>query len=522
MAENTFFLTGTFKLHLNDKDRRRIDVSLRRWRDMMEVALIQARQNERELLRCLTMWTSKDGTRSKLVLNKKQLHEFVKICCRGAEKHLHSSTAMSLIVTVEEMLSSYLNLYLEWIKKERKTPQPSFPKLAPINPDRVEKLRILALESSFRIATSGDEVSSLKEENLWRDALLRTKKNPLIPIYFGAATSGVEGQSHMGLIKRDDGRWFALLTLFPKGDKLGSPVERAQNRANRGETINPRGEKEFSPTPNARASIMVPLEFSGTSRIRGEKRSNEQMMLARGVPKSAEVFKRENGYFLHVAFEFPKREAISTTNILAIRRGITTLIAGAVISPDGKVLHRIKIEGKSLSATVSRIKEERAKKQAKGKSTKGDRRAARIAEHHLYSAAHQIRDVAVKWEAKIVLFDDQKGRIPNRFLQYRHFRKLHEILTYLAPEAGIAPSEERTIFGKWRTCLGCGWIPGDVVRHTEAEGTQCPGCLRVRDEEFDLATLLGMDVIRFQRHPEKEGRPSLNEFVKGLSLGAKK
>lgn len=529
-------LTAVFKLHANPHDRHRLAVALGRWHAAHERALQHAsrperaalaydwRAREREVLRCLVPWTSKDGARSRLVVDRARLHALVVDACRRTENHLHSSAAMSLIVAVEQMLASYLALYAEWINGGRKTPKPGFPCLPSANPLLVEEARAAALAAAATVATSGEEAAALAEENRWRNRLLRAARPARVPITFGAATSGAAkagkcGQAHMGLLRRADGRWFALLTLLPQGDTLGEPVQRARNRRDRGDLVNPRGAGAFRATDRARASLMVPLEFAQGRRQGDRRHGRENLFLARAEPRSAELVRKGDDYFLHVAFQFPEPEARPAPNVLAVRRGIATLVAAVLVAPDGRVLGRHVIEGKDLAAKVSAIRAARARRQAAGHSTAGDRKATRVAEEHLSSAARQVRALACDGNARVVLFDDRKGRMPNRFLAYRHFSRLAEKLATLLPEAGLPAPEERTIYGPWRVCAGCGWVPGDPVRHPDAQGGECPGCRRTRDEQFDLALLLAWDTLRFRRYPDKEKRPTLPEFVKEIAAG---
>src|SRR5262249_10440951 len=146
----------------------------------------------------------------------------------------------------------------------------------------------------------------------------------------------------------------------------------------------------------------------------------------------------------------------------------------------------------------------------------GDHRAARIAEHHLYSAGHQIVDLACRHGAEIVLLKDAGARKPQRFLAYRHFHRLAQILTQPAAEAGLPAPVERPVYGSPRTCMICGFRPGDPVRHLDATPEECPGCRTPRDPEWHLALLLAHDTLRL-RHP-LEGRPTLPEYFRQRNM----
>ena len=64
-------LTAVFRLRANPHDAARLRTALRRWHHSFALALAQARARQRDLLRCLVVWTSKDGARTKLVVDGK-------------------------------------------------------------------------------------------------------------------------------------------------------------------------------------------------------------------------------------------------------------------------------------------------------------------------------------------------------------------------------------------------------------------------------------------------------------------
>src|SRR5207244_2773645 len=102
---------------------------------------------------------------------------------------------------------------------------------------------------------------------------------------------GKDGMAHCGLLRREDGRYYALLTLWPRGDLLSSPVCRARNRQEAGRVRNVRAEQEFQPSGRARASMMVPLEMG---------RGHQRVFFRRAVPRSAELLQKGGEYYLHV------------------------------------------------------------------------------------------------------------------------------------------------------------------------------------------------------------------------------
>lgn len=472
----------------------------------MHEVMDRARREQGALLRCIVPWTSKDGVRSRLVVDGKALHAQVLTLARVSDTGLHSSASASLIVAVEETLKSWVGLHLEWIRGERKMPKPSFPTMPP----GTAKLAL----ARWNAALDGSgSVMTLAGETRWRAEVMRAAQGTLLPMYFGAATSGVTSQAHCGLIRREDGKLFALLTLWGQGSPLGAPVTRARNRTGAGSLANVRAAAggKFAPTSSARCSILCPLMFA---------RGHESLFLSRAIPKSAELVKRDDGFYLHVAFEFPEHAPRELTGaVLSLRRGIATLVAGVVVGENGAELETVAVEGKALASLVTNIRALRAAKQAQGRVLAGDRRQARVVEHHLYSAAHQVIDLACRRGAEIVLLADPEARRPLKFLAWKHFHQFFEILTQLAAEAGLPPPRERKIYGPWSTCLECGWTAKDPVRLDPAAlvAGQCGACGSMRNSDFHLARLLAQDTLRLRANAD--GKIPLPEYIRrGKSL----
>src|SRR5947207_3259163 len=101
-------LTAIFKLRTNNRDAALLRTALARWHAALTGGLARARADLRdgrsELLRCLVLWTSKDGQVSRLTIDAKRLHSLVLGWLTPYETHLHSSATMSLVVALEEQL----------------------------------------------------------------------------------------------------------------------------------------------------------------------------------------------------------------------------------------------------------------------------------------------------------------------------------------------------------------------------------------------------------------------------------
>lgn len=497
------YLTASFGIRANAHDRRRLNAAMRRWHDAFRQSLARAHRRQRDLLRCLEV----NERTGKLKPSGKRLHAIVLECVTSIETHLHSSVTMSLVVQVEAALASWLGLYAAWANEGRTAPKPSFPDIPPL----AARSRRSAWEGALR----GANAAHSKEEFAgWQARLTRESRDRCLPVYFGAATSGVAGQAHCGLLLRDDGRLFALLTLWPAGDPLGEPVRRAPNRAHTGEIRNVRAaddDKPFSPTDRARASMLLPLELG---------RGHRSLFLRRAIPKSAELFERDGRFRLNVAFEFPDPPDRPLSGaVMAVQRGVASLASWVVLSAEGRLLDAGEIDGRDLGRLVSEMKRVRALRQQRGRTTKGDRRVSRVAEHHLYSCVHQIVDVACRHGAEIVLLEDPFARAPTPFLAWKHFRRLAEVCLQLSREAGLPASKVRKVYGSWRTCPLCGHEPEQETRRKEGKrpkkemGPDCPNCHFVADRR--MARLLALDALRL-RLP-KDDRPRLPEFIRELS-----
>jgi len=501
------YLTAVFKLRTTDHQAALLVTALHRWGDAFRQAHGHAEEHQRVLLRCITARAGKDG-KIRLRVDSKALHGHVVACCRGIETHLHSSASMSLIVALEEMLGSWLALHAEWAQGGRTTPKPAFPTL----PALTDRQAQATYDSALRRFA---QTTTLSEERKLSTQVQRAARDRCLPMYFGAAAAGGEtGTAHCGLLKRPDGNFYALLAFWGQGDRHGAPVRVAPNRAHVPAAANVRSSTvPFTPTAKSRAGLLLPLEMG--------RRHEQRIYLSRGVPKSAELVQKRSGFYLHVAFQFPDRAAAAVSNVLAIRRGITTLCAAVTLSPEGREMHRSAISGNELVAVVTAITKQRAIRQAKGKSTAGDRRAARIAEHHLYSAAHQIVGLAREQSAQVVMLEDRNARKPQPLLRYKHWSKLAEITGSLCARAGVEFVGVKPVYGSLRTCPACAWHPGakktlgDADESTPAD--TCPTCGALMDREFHPATLLGLDTLRSRIAYEK--RPKLMDFIAALRSG---
>lgn len=488
-------LVACYQLRANDHDRALLATAQARWHAAFSAALDLARADwerrrgkatprpagapARHLRECLVVWTSRDGKTTRIVVNSRDANLLAKQWARQAPLDLHSSFRANLEMALNATLASWLGLRAAWLNSDRSAPAPGFPTLPP---------------GSLRLATARWETAldatafhlTGEEEDYWRAEVTRAARLKRLPISYYSAGAGYNTSGHCGLIQRSDGRLFALLYLWPKGDARGDTPQRARNRQQRGPLATLReaedGGQPFR--PGGKATVLVPLEFH---------RGHESLFHRRAVPKSAELVARDGCYYLHVAFQFPDhpgRELVAG-RVLAVARGIDQLLTWWCQDADGTPRGCGILDGGELARLVRYRILVRAARQARGKVLRGDRRQARVVEHHCCSAGRHLRDVACRLRPeRIILLDESDAQARRTgLLPWRHYTEIVERLGLYFSEAGLPDPEERKLYGSFATCPHCGAVPADRKAGT------CPGCGRERDE-FRAAHLLAWDTLR--------------------------
>lgn len=504
-------LVAQLKLRTSGHTRRLLRVACRRWDYLYAQGLAQARRRDRELLACIER--SKTG---RARVNGGRLQELVTQCCShmparcsGGYVPVHSSicgsgarnTGSSLRVALQMDLASYLGLYCAWLNAGKPHGEkPGFPSCGPSTP-RAAMLRWhRALDRADSL--SGDE----GEEAAWRAQVMAGSRVRRKPLAFEAHSAG----GFFGIFRRDqDGAWFARLALWDAASPLAAPTRPA-----------PQGSGEMTlhgggaALPGrAKTARLFPLEMN---------RGAEALFLGRGAPRTARLIEADGEFYLHVAFEFPDPEPRATDGaILALTRGIEALATYAVLAADGRLVDTGQIDGRMLKALIQHHRAVQAIRQHKGKALRGDRRRARVAEHHLYSAGHQIVDAAIRaGNAQIVLLaEDRQLRAvrpriaaPGYVMPYRHHARLLEILSQLCAEVGLPAPREQKLYANARTCAGC----GDLAEGDEAT---CASCGTPRSAAGSKAWLLGLSWLRYQQPAERRGE-SLGAWIKGREAAA--
>lgn len=499
-------LVAQLKLRTSGHSRRLLRVASRRWDYLYAQAHAQARRRDRELMACIE--ASKTG---RARVNGRLLQEFAIQCCSqmparcsGGYVPVHSSicgsgarnTGSSLRVALQTQLGSYLGLYCAWLNDGKPAGEkPGFPSCGPSTP-RAAMLRWHAALDRAAVL-SADEA----EEAAWRarvTAGARVRRKPLV---FEMHSAG----GFFGIFRRDlDGAWFARLALWDAASPLAAPTQQAPQGSG---DLTLHGGGATLPA-RAKTALLFPLEMN---------RGAEALFLARGAPKTARLIEREDGWYLHVAFEFPDPEPRATEGaVLAVTRGVDALASYAVLSAGGRLVSTGRIDGRMLKALIQHHRVVQAIRQYRGKVLRGDRRRARVAEHHLYSAGHQIIDAAIKaGNAQIVLLAEDRQRrgpkpsvaAPGYIMPYRHHARLMEILSQLCAEVGLPAPREQKLYGAARTCPACGDLP-------DAEEQACAACGTPRSPAGSRAWLLGLSWLRYQQPADRRGE-SLGGWIKG-------
>ncbi|MBM3947622.1 MAG: hypothetical protein FJ315_09560, partial [SAR202 cluster bacterium] len=435
-------LTAVYKLRIGNRDRANLRVATQRQHDYAQRAFQILYKQRSRLIEMVTV--SKPATETSaavLKLDKKRIHDAVVQAMRTARdarpNGLHSSFHSSLIVYIEGNVTSWLQLRLDWMKGGRKGPAPGFPHLPPST----------TRSGMRRWERALDDVNSVmdaRQFNDWSAEVQRAARCKPIPLTFGTMTFFDQGREHYaGLLGREDGKLFLALALWPKGDRRGMATERARNRTQKGEVRNVRalpGQDLFLSASSRKSSIIVPLEFH---------RGHKTLFHKRALPRTATVYRKGTDWYASVAYEFEDHELIPVSgNVLAVVRGLGSLLRWVCVSPTGHILERGDLSGKDLARLIEdRLAWEKRRQEA-GAVLRGNKRRSRCAAHHVYSASHQIRDIACKHSAQVVLYDDRKprftgdhwrpivpkqpkgGRPPHRlkFMPWRHFHRIESVL----------------------------------------------------------------------------------------------
>jgi len=440
---------------------------------------------------------------------------------------LEARLRASLKSDVASTLSSYAELSLTEKQK------PSYPNR--MEEQNLKQRRLEALEGLRTIA------DDLEEENTLRDQSLRTRQRGLIPLSFG---NSMPDQGFRIFLNRITHHFYARLYVIGASSIFKGRI------ANQGEYIDIRepeniyvrhGDfKAFGPGTKSvlgeyssglgryhevksfgtgTRSILVPLKIghwhengmrfinygflsnrwhSEAPPMNRRKRTTNQWKQRTdrkalhsdakpAWPVSAKLMKKGDDYQLHVAFQIDKPERITPETYLGIDRSFAHLASGAVVSLDGKeIIDTFDISTTELYSVISAIEKNIATKQKQGKTTKGDRRRARIADQHVHQAANKIVEVAMQHKAQVVIEDlsyvapkKRKGRVSqgfNKVLNRRQYQKLQDILETKLNIAGLPGLRKISPAYTASTCSQCGCVSKENFDKEDRARFKCIEC----------------------------------------------
>lgn len=384
--------------------------------------------------------------------------------------------------------------------------KPSYPK--PLEEEDIDALHNDALEGLRTIA------DDLSEETQLRDQVLHTRQPGLRPLLFG---NSMPDQGFRIFYNPETHRFYARLYVIGASSRHKKPLTMAgqyvdirnpEDTYMRHEDAKNRDDvKDFG---TGTRSIFVPLELGRWHET--QLRFTEHAFLPqRGTgakpawPVSAKLVKSGEDYQLHVAFQFPQNERIKPKTYLGVDRSLSYLASGAVMSLDGReVLETFDISATELHRLIGSIEKVTSIKQQKGRVTKGDRRRARIADHHIHLCANKIVELALEHQSQVVLEDlsfvqprkrpeaGKRGRAFNRILNRRQYQKLQEILETKLKLAGLPHLRKVGTSMTSTTCSRCGCVSKDNFDAEDRSLFHCSEC----GYEANVYQQAGVNIVR--------------------------
>ncbi|HEX3640222.1 MAG TPA: IS200/IS605 family accessory protein TnpB-related protein [Ktedonobacteraceae bacterium] len=411
-------------------------------------------------------------------------------------------------------------------------------KQKPSYPNRVEEdnrdaKREAALEG---LRTISDD---LEEENTLRDQLLRTRQRGLVPLSFG---NSMPDQGFRIFYNPETRTFYVRLYVIGELSNHGRRIDidgqyidirEPENiyMRNKGFQEHKTGLKRYSTSThtilgdyhlgmgryqevrsfgNGTRSILVPLEMGRwhenmlrfTKHAFLPQRSGDTSVKP-AWPVSAKLMKYGDKYQLHVAFQFPRPERIKPATYLGIDRSISYLASGAVVSLDGKeVIETFNVSTDELNGLIGAIEKNIAIKQKKGKTTKGDRRRARIADRHVHQVANSIVEMARTHQSQVIVEDlsyiapkkrvGGKGKAFNRILQRRQYQKLQDLLATKLDIAGLTPLRKVSSAYTASTCSQCGCVSKENFDKEDKNLFHCIEC----GYTTDVGQQSGINIVR--------------------------
>ncbi len=367
--------------------------------------------------------------------------------------NIHSSAKDSLTQNVGANLASYFEL----VQVDERT---SFPFARDPSPDADVK----ALDHFVRVGSNEDDF----KESVRR--LMKQVKGSVTPLFFcrsdGATqkSSGSARNRNFSLLtnaKRD--KLLAVMWLLPGGHERCKPLNAQQGnlvKLDTGEVF----------TSDSSTAILVPLEL-GRSGWQYEK-FIEPAMQGQARVKTAYLVRRDEEYFLHVAFEFPCEEEYKPKAYLGIDRGVFFSMAYAVVDVEGRTIIMDHEEDGFRDSCIQAGKRVQ-QMQRNGRTPTAKDYRTKQREAIIHRLINKIISVAKEHQAMIVT-EDLEIRIRGAFYKSA-WKTMYDMLAYKCRLAGV-PLWKNGIWAAYSSqlCIMCGGL--NTNRKRDGSPFACPYC----------------------------------------------
>lgn len=414
------YLTCVLKLH-NPSSRKCsvLDHALTEYTIGYQQLLHWARDHEEEL--------RENGTYNDKI-NTRAIYHLLP----SPDVHLHSSIKGSLRQDVAANLVSYFEL-------SALSDDVGFPIARSPYPDAYDN----ALDDFILVG------SDLDDYNQSRDQLSVIARGQYMPVLFAGADGATRSRYFSLLGRTDKYGLYAVLYLLPQNHELCQSVNAQQGNLYRLDTGD-----VF--TSRSKGAIIVPLEI-GANGWQFDK-FLEPSMNGPVRTKTATLVKRDDEYFLHVAFEFPEEKQYQPCAYVGIDKGILFTAAYALVDDTGAVKEMGHFDDELRDLQIRHGKQ-REKLMRDGQTVTRTHYKRQAYDAILHGLANELIALAEQHQAGIVVEDlniqVRGSRVVSRF------RKLDKFLEYKCKLAGVP---FRRVFAAYSSmiCHQCG---GDVERN---------------------------------------------------------
>ena len=426
------FLTCIFKIHNPSKYKQAV----------MDHALYEYTRGYQELL----AWAqeNEEYLKEKGTYNENLSGMAVSGALPRLSLSLHSTIVTGLNKDVAGSLMSY------WALKEidNKTSFPtSRSPLSSANEDALD---------NFMFVGSDEE-----DYNLSRDYLATVSRGQYMPLYFAGADGSTKNRYFSLLINTEKPQLLGLLYLLPNKHELGRKLDTQGNliRLDTGEVFQSK----------SNCAILVPLEVgrNGWQEYKFLQPSmNEDVQV-----KSAYLVKKNDEYFLHVAFNFPCPEPHEPETYLGVDQGILVTAAYAVIDTAGTVIE-VGHEQDNLRQFQLENGKTRRMLANKGRQVTKRHYKQQEIDSRLHKLANNLIDRALEHRSGIVVEDLNPEFMVRGKAVFSRFQKFDHILEYKCKLAGIP---FRRVFAAYssKICPVCG---EDMERSDDRQAVWCLRC----------------------------------------------